>query len=339
MRAIESAKVFLQKNKLKWLITGVAGFIGSNLLESLLKLNQEVVGIDNFSTGSHQNLDEVLNGLPVQQRNNFKFYYGDICLFTDCDLVTKGIDCLLHQAALGSVPRSIKDPIATNNNNVTGFLNILTAAKNNQVKRLVYASSSSVYGDSPLLPKEENHFGNLLSPYAVSKFTNELYASVFARVYGMEIIGLRYFNVFGPRQSSDGSYAAVIPLWLKALLSNEDVIINGDGTTTRDFCYVANAVQANILAALTTNDNSLNKVYNIAVGDRTSLERLFRMMVEILHLEGKVQPKYREFREGDIKDSLASIAKAHALLGYEPTHMIYDGLKATMEWYKSIFCN
>lgn len=334
MSPIQLAYEFLIKNKFKWLVTGVAGFIGSNLLEALLNLNQEVIGVDNFSTGHQRNIDEVLTAVGESKRNNFTFYQEDICSFAACVKATKNIDYVLHQAALGSVPRSIKDPIATNNNNVVGFLNILTAANNNNVKRFVYASSSSVYGDSPILPKIEGQQGNLLSPYAVSKFTNELYAKVFAKVYKMETIGLRYFNVFGPRQDPNGIYVAVIPLWIKAILNNNEVFINGDGSVTRDFCYVANVVQANILAAMTNNNAALNNIYNIAVGDRTSLEQLFNMITEILHLAGKVKPKYRKFREGDIKDSLASIEQASSLLGYRPTHKINDGLKEAMEWYK-----
>lgn len=332
MSTYAAVKEYLLHNKFRWLITGVAGFIGSNLLESLLKLNQEVIGLDNFSTGFQKNLDEVLSKLNSQQRLNFRFVFGDVCSLADCNQVTKDVDFVLHQAAIGSVPRSIEDPLTTNNSNVVGFLNIINAAKDNKVKRFVYASSSSVYGDSPTLPKKESHFGSLLSPYAVSKYTNELYADVFAKVYGIEVIGLRYFNVFGPRQDPDGPYAAVIPLWIKEILNGDDVYINGDGTTTRDFCYVANVVQANLLTALTKNDSALRTVYNVATGESTSLQELFNLIVDILRKQG-IHPNYRNFREGDIKDSLADISKARTLLNYEPTHKISDGLAEAMPWY------
>lgn len=316
-----------------WLITGVAGFIGSNLLEALLKLKQNVIGIDNFSTGFQHNIDHVLDSVKTQYKNNFSFYRGDICNLDDCRHVTKNVDYVLHQAALGSVPRSLQYPENTHAANATGFLNLLIAAKDNHVKRVVYASSSSVYGDSPILPKQEDHIGNPLSPYAVSKFTNELYANVFSRCYKMEIVGLRYFNVFGPRQNVNGPYAAVIPCWIQSLLKNMPVYINGDGENTRDFCYITNAVQANILAATTANENAVNTVYNIAANEQNTLKKVYHFIVDILNLE--TQPIYRDFRAGDIRHSLADIQRAQNLLGYVPATNFYENLKATVDWYCS----
>lgn len=318
-----------------WLITGVAGFIGSNLLETLLNLNQRVIGIDNFSTGFQHNIDNVLESVDSKYKNNFSFYPGDICQLSDCQHVTKNVDYILHQAALGSVPRSIKNPENTHASNATGFLNVLVAAKDNHVKRVVYASSSSVYGDSPHLPKQEDQIGNPLSPYAVSKLTNELYANVFSRCYQMEIIGLRYFNVFGPRQNVHGPYAAVIPCWIQALLKNEPVYINGDGETTRDFCYIANAIQANILAAVTNDSRAVNTVYNIAANEQNTLNKLYYFIAESLKLNA--QPIYRDFRAGDIRHSLADIQRAQSLLGYHPARNFYDNLKSTVDWYCANF--
>lgn len=324
---------YLNKNQFTWLITGVAGFIGSNLLEELLKLNQKVIGLDNFATGYQRNLDEVLQKLPADRINNFSFYFGDICSRQNCEAVMSNVDYVLHQAAFVSVPGSIKDPILTYDVNVTGFLNILNVAKKHKVKRFVYATSSAVYGDSPILPKVETHVGNLLSPYAASKFVDEVYAKTFATCYGIETIGLRYFNVFGQRQDPEGPYAAVIPLWVKAILHDEPVYINGDGETTRDFCHVANVVQANILAALSTNPEAINTVYNVAVGEQSSLNELYQAICSNLHKNSK--PKYRAFREGDIRCSLADISKAKELLGYLPTYSVSDGLRIAMEWYKN----
>ena len=264
----------LQGDKNKWLITGVAGFIGSNILEFLLKNNQIVVGLDNFATGHSSNLDEVKSEVSSSEWNNFSFINGDICSFETCLEASKDIDYVLHQAALGSVPRSINDPVATNNANVGGFLNILQASKDNNVKSFTYAASSSTYGDHEALPKLEDNIGNPLSPYAVTKYVNELYAEVFSRVYGFKSIGLRYFNVFGKRQDPNGAYAAVIPKWILSMLSNNDIIIYGDGKTTRDFCFIENVIQANILAAL-AKDSVKNNIFNVAVGDRTSLNQLF----------------------------------------------------------------
>jgi len=321
----------------KWLITGVAGFIGSNLLQSLLELDQHVVGFDNFATGHRRNLDEIERGVTRAQWLRFNFIEGDIRDPDACRRACDGVEFVLHQAALGSVPRSIEDPITTNSVNISGFLEMLMAARTAGVKRFVYAASSSTYGDHPGLPKVESLIGKPLSPYAITKFANELYADVFASTYGFPSIGLRYFNIFGARQDPNGPYAAVIPKWIAALIHNEPVYINGDGETSRDFCYVANAVQANLLAATIPNPAALNQVYNVAVGQRTSLNQLFEHLRAMLaprfaHLAGS-SPIYRDFRAGDVRHSLADIGKAHRLLGYEPTHTVSDGLSEAMEWY------
>ncbi|EAM8864602.1 Vi polysaccharide biosynthesis UDP-N-acetylglucosaminuronic acid C-4 epimerase TviC, partial [Salmonella enterica] len=289
----------LQQAPKTWLITGVAGFIGSNLLETLLKLNQNVVGLDNFATGHQHNLDEVQSLVKPEQWANFKFYKGDIRSFEDCQIACAGVDYVLHQAALGSVPRSIADPITTNAANITGFLNMLTAARDAEVKSFTYAASSSTYGDHPALPKVEENIGKPLSPYAVTKYVNELYAEVFARTYGFKAIGLRYFNVFGKRQDPNGAYAAVIPKWTAAIIAGDDVFINGDGETSRDFCFIENTVQANILAATTQNDEAKNQIYNVAVGDRTTLNDLFNAIKAALNENGMTytkEPVYRDFR-------------------------------------------
>jgi len=333
MNKYESLQEHLSHHQFTWLITGVAGFIGSNLLEMLLKFNQKVIGIDNFITGYQRNLHEVLQEIP-QAKNNFTFYEGDICNLDNCKEAIKGVDYVLHQAALGSVPRSIKDPISTNKINIDGFLNMLLVAKDCGVKRFIYASSSSVYGDSVILPKQETQIGKQLSPYAVTKYVNELYAGVFSRCYGIEAIGLRYFNVFGKRQDPNGAYAAVIPLWIKVLLKNEPVFINGDGETTRDFCYIENVVQANILAALIENKNALNEVYNIAVGEQTTLNALFNYIKLALGLGHDIKPVYRDFRDGDIRHSLAGVSKARRKLGYEPKYRVNEGLNESIKWYK-----
>ena len=320
-----------------WLVTGCAGFIGSNLLESLLTLNQKVVGLDNFSTGYQHNLDEVQASVTSEQWERFTFIKGDICNLEDCRQAVSGVNYVIHQAALGSVPRSIDDPIATNSANITGFVNMLVAMRDAQVKRFVYAASSSTYGDHPGLPKVEDQIGKPLSPYAVTKYVNELYADVFARCYSIESIGLRYFNVFGKRQDPHGAYAAVIPKWIAALIKNEPDYINGDGETSRDFCYIDNVVQANILAATTQNSEAINQVYNVAVGGRTTLNQLIEAMRQNLiglypHLE-QFRPIYRDFRAGDVRHSQASIEKATVLLGYQPTHIMELGLKEAMIWY------
>lgn len=326
----------LQQAPKTWLITGVAGFIGSNLLETLLKLNQNVVGLDNFATGHQHNLDEVQSLVKPEQWANFKFYEGDIRNFADCQKACAGVDYVLHEAALGSVPRSIADPITTNAANITGFLNMLTAARDAEVKSFTYAASSSTYGDHPALPKVEEHIGNPLSPYAVTKYVNELYAEVFARTYGFKTIGLRYFNVFGKRQDPNGAYAAVIPKWTAAMIAGDDVFINGDGETSRDFCFIENTVQANILAATTQNDEAKNQVYNVAVGDRTTLNDLFNAIKAALNENGVTytkEPVYRDFRAGDVRHSQASIAKIEQHLGYAPEFKIAKGIQLAMCWY------
>jgi UDP-N-acetylglucosamine 4-epimerase len=325
-----------------WLVTGVAGFIGSNLLEALLKLNQRVVGLDNFSTGHQRNLDEVHTLVTPEQWKNFNFIQGDVRNIDDCNRASAGVNYVLHQAALGSVPRSIEDPISTNQSNIDGFLNMLVAARDAKVKRFVYAASSSTYGDHPELPKVEEKIGKPLSPYAVTKLVNELYADVFARSYGFKTIGLRYFNIFGRRQDPNGAYAAVIPKWIAALIKNEPVYINGDGETSRDFCYIDNAVQANLLAATATTEGVTNQVYNVAVGESTSLNQLYFHLHEILSKRfvepNESRPVYRDFRSGDVRHSLANISKGKKLLGYEPTHRIIEGLDEVMPWYLSCIC-
>ena len=318
-----------------WLVTGVAGFIGSNLLEALLKLDQRVVGLDNFATGYQYNLDEVQSLVTPAQWANFQFIQGDIRNLEDCHRACSGVDYVLHQAALGSVPRSLADPITTNSANITGFLNMLVAARDAQVKSFTYAASSSTYGDHPVLPKVEDNIGKPLSPYAVTKYVNELYADVFSKCYGFHTIGLRYFNVFGPRQNPNGAYAAVIPKWVSSLLKGEMVFINGDGETSRDFSFIQNAIQANLLAATATQP-ALNQVYNMAVGDRTTLKQLFALVRDNLvpfGVPASTEPEYRDFRAGDVRHSLADTSKAQRLLGYEPTHRIADGIQSATRWY------
>ena len=385
MTAYNALQTRLTQAPRTWLVTGVAGFIGSNLLETLLKLDQRVVGLDNFATGHQRNLDEVQTLVSPTQWTNFSFINGDIRDLEDCqkamvwnkpvpallpfasgegrgerspasfvvdDPSGLPVDYVLHQAALGSVPRSLADPIATNATNITGFLNLLTAARDAKVKSFTYAASSSTYGDHPGLPKVEATIGKPLSPYAVTKYVNELYADVFARCYGFNTIGLRYFNVFGPRQDPNGAYAAVIPKWTAALLQGDTVQINGDGETSRDFCFIANAVQANLLAATASDAASLsvplqvgqtegsssplNQVYNVAVGDRTTLNDLFGLLRSNLAAHGisaNVQPAYRDFRAGDVRHSQADIGKARRLLGYAPTHRLAEGIAEAMPWY------
>ena len=330
-------KNHLKRNQKTWLVTGVAGFIGSNLAEALLKLNQKVIGLDNFSTGHRHNLEQIKASLTDEQWKNFNFQEGDITNIETCQNITKDVDIVLHQAALGSVPRSIDNPILTNHNNVTGFLNMLTASKDNGVQRFVYASSSSVYGDSKELPKVEERTGILLSPYAVTKYVNELYMGVFQKCYGMEAIGLRYFNVFGKRQDPNGAYAAVMPKWISQILKGEDVFINGDGETSRDFTYIDNVVQANILAGTTTNPKAFGQAFNTAIGGRETLNNLYQAIVKgikenLPDLEIK-EPIYRDFRAGDIRHSNANIDKMQKLLGYEPTHTLESGLKESIAWY------
>jgi UDP-N-acetylglucosamine/UDP-N-acetylgalactosamine 4-epimerase len=342
MTRYEDAKRQLKSAPRNWAISGVAGFIGSNLLETLLKLNQRVTGLDNFATGHKRNLDEVERLVEPAQWARFNFIEGDVCAMEDCARLCEGAASVLHQAALASVPRSLADPIATNATNVTGFLNMLVAARNARVGRLVYASSSSIYGDHPALPKVEDAIGKPLSPYAVTKYVNELYAGAFALAYGLDTVGLRYFNVFGPRQDPNGAYAAVIPKWTAAMLEGREVTINGDGETSRDFCYAANAVQANLLAATTDNREALNQVYNVAIGERTSLNDLYAEIRGLLAPDHphviEARPEYGPFRAGDVRHSLADVSRASRLLGYEPTHRVSEGLKLAMRWYVANGC-
>jgi len=327
----------LTKKPRTWLVTGVAGFIGSNLLEHLLKLNQRVIGLDNFVAGHKKNLTEVQSLVDPEQWSRFSFIEGDIRNSATCQSACRGAEIVLHQAALGSVPRSIEHPLLFNEANITGTLNILVAARDNNIKRFVYASSSSVYGDEPSLPKREDVIGRPLSPYAVTKYVNELYAAVFAQTYRMELVGLRYFNVFGQRQDPEGAYAAVIPKWITAMIQGEPVYINGTGETSRDFCYIENVVQMNLLSAMSENPEAINQVYNVAVSGRTTLIELFEMLRSRLagrygHLTA-YKPQHREFRNGDIRHSQADISKARERLGYLPSHTIEQGLDQALSWY------
>lgn len=319
-----------------WLVTGVAGFIGSNLLEHLLKMGQTVVGLDNFLTGYQKNLDMVEALVGPEAWSRFTFIEGDIRDLDTCRKACEGVDHVLHEAALGSVPRSIDDPILSNSCNITGYLNMLVAARDAGVKSFVYAASSSTYGDSPELPKVEDKIGNPLSPYAVTKYVDELYADVFARCYGFTTVGLRYFNVFGQRQDPYGAYAAVIPQWFASLLKKETVFVNGDGETSRDFCYIDNVVQANLLASFTT-DEARNKVYNVAFGQRTTLNELFDLIREevVRHMPeaATATATHRDFRAGDVRHSLADITRARTLLGYEPQFDVRTGLRLAGDWY------
>lgn len=334
--AYQTVKDMLVQSPKTWLITGVAGFIGSNLLETLLLLDQKVVGLDNFATGFQHNLDEVQGLVSDAQWQNFTFIEGDIRKLEDCQAACVGIDYVLHQAALGSVPRSIANPINTNDTNISGFLNMLVAARDAKVTSFTYAASSSTYGDHPALPKVEANIGNPLSPYAVTKYVNELYADVFARTYGFNTIGLRYFNIFGKRQTPDGAYAAVIPKWTAAMITGDEVYINGDGETSRDFNFIENAVQANILAA-TATEEAKNQVYNVAVGGRTTLNTLFAALKDNLAVNGVDYTQdavYRDFREGDVRHSQADISKIQSALGYAPQFDIIQGIEKAMPWYK-----
>lgn len=331
----DAVRTELQSHPRIWLITGCAGFIGSNLLETLLGLNQTVVGLDNFATGHQHNLDEVQSLVRPDQWGRFRFIEGDIRDPDTCRHAVAGVQHVLHQAALGSVPRSLADPITTNAVNVGGQLNMLVAARDAQVRSFVYAASSSTYGDHPDLPKVEDRIGKPLSPYAVTKYVNELYADVFARVYGFDSIGLRYFNVFGKRQDPEGAYAAVIPKWVSAMIRDQEVVINGDGETSRDFCFIDNVVQANVLASL-AGPESVNQVYNVACDARTSLNELFGHLRDTLDQNGvsyKRAPRHGEFRPGDVRHSQADIHKAQGLLGYEPLYDILRGLEVAMPWY------
>lgn len=336
MTSYETLKKTLLSQPKVWLVTGVAGFIGSNLLETLLKLDQSVVGLDDFSTGHQSNLNEVQQQVSPAQWARFKLVTGDIRVLDDCQLACQGVDYVLHQAALGSVPRSLNDPITTNSTNIDGFLNMLVAARDAKVSSFTYAASSSTYGDHPGLPKVEDVIGKPLSPYAVTKYVNELYADVFFKCYGLNTIGLRYFNVFGKRQDPDGAYAAVIPKWIAGMFNNEDVYINGDGETSRDFCFIENTVQANLLAATTTEAAARNQVYNVAVSGRTDLNKLYAALQNELKLNGIAYdkaPVYREFRAGDVRHSQADISKIQSLLGYAPEFNIEQGIAKAMPWY------
>jgi len=334
---MSDASSLLSGIRRRWLVTGAAGFIGSHLLETLLVNGQEVVGMDNFATGHRRNLESVREALGEDAWRRHRFIEADIVDPVACAAACAGVDVVLHQAALGSVPRSIADPQATHAANATGFLNMLVAARDAKVARFVYAASSSTYGDHPALPKVEDVIGRPLSPYAVTKVLNELYAEVFGRCYGMATVGLRYFNVFGARQDPDGPYAAVIPRWARAMLAGEPCVINGDGETSRDFCYIANAVQANLRAALADNPAALNQVYNVAVGGRTSLNELHRQLAEAMRAAGAVAdvspPVHRDFRAGDVRHSQADITKAQRLLGFAPTHGVRAGLAEAAKWY------
>lgn len=340
-------ELMLSNRAHSWLVTGAAGFIGSNLVEYLLSHGQTVVALDNFATGHKYNLDNAIVDAKVSREksgmlynpDNYSFLDGDICDLDTCLKACKGVDFVLHQAALGSVPRSLADPIRSNAANISGFLNMLVAARDSGVNRFVYAASSSTYGDHTALPKVEENIGNPLSPYAVTKYVNELYAEVFGRCYGLNTIGLRYFNVFGKRQDPEGAYAAVIPKWVDSMINGEDVYINGDGETSRDFCYIANVIQMNIRAALTKDPEAINQIYNVAVGDRTSLNQLHGILKtglekQIPGLEIK-DPIYRDFRAGDVMHSQADISKARTLLGYDPKFSIGEGLEEALAWYVS----
>ena len=337
MTEYEKLKDTLRSNPKTWTVTGSAGFIGSNLVDTLLRLDQSVVGFDNFATGHQKNLDQVISQLPPEQKSRFRHVEGDTRDADACNEVCAGSDYVLHQAALGSVPRSVANPVNSNSSNVGGILNMLIAARDAEVKRMVYASSSSVYGDSPGLPKVEDKVGEVLSPYAATKKFNEIYAAVFAKTYGFKSIGLRYFNVFGPRQDPDGAYAAVIPKWVASVLNGEEIFINGDGETSRDFCFIDNVVQANLLSATTQNEDALDQVYNIAVGARTTLNELYAAISEGLRKRNpdlkESAPTYRDFRPGDVRHSLADISKAQTLLGYEPSHSFREGLEIALDWY------
>jgi UDP-N-acetylglucosamine/UDP-N-acetylgalactosamine 4-epimerase len=338
MKRYDTIKSEFKASPGKWLVTGVAGFIGSNILEALLQLDQQVVGLDSFATGHRKNLEQVRGSVQPKQWSRFQFIEGDISESVVCRAACEGVDYVLHQAARGSVPLSIAEPLTFHNSNVNGFLNMLLAARDARVKGFVYASSSAVYGDEPALPAREDIIGHALSPYAATKRINEIYAEAFARAYGFASIGLRYFNVFGPRQDPEGGYAAVIPIWVSAILRREPVFINGDGESSRDFCFVENVVQANLLAATATDAAAINEVYNIGCGEQTTLNQLFALLHESLRrLDPALptqQPQYREFRLGDVRHSYADIRKARRLLGYEPIHQIHDGIGLALEWYR-----
>ena len=337
MKGYEEVQDRIRSRPCTWLVTGAGGFIGSHLVETLLTLDQAVIGLDNFSTGYRNNLVQVKDAVGARRWRNFNFIEGDICSLERCRQACRSVNVVLHHAALGSVPVSIEDPISANDSNVTGFLNMLVAAHGAGVSRFVFAGSSATYGDDPLHPKVESHIGRPLSPYAVTKYVNELYAEIFTRCYGFESVGLRYFNVFGPRQDPNGAYAAVIPKWICSMIRNEPIHINGDGETTRDFCYIDNVVQANLLAATVDESAAINEIYNIALNEGTSLNELFATLRALLerryHHVRSLQPVYREFRRGDVRFSKADIHKARLLLGYEPLWGVRQGLARSIDWY------
>ncbi|MFZ4766068.1 MAG: SDR family oxidoreductase [Roseimicrobium sp.] len=337
MTAYQHTLSSLRESPSRWLVTGAAGFIGSHLVEKLLREGQSVTGFDNFATGRQVNLDQVFADVGPEASARFRLVQGDLRSEADCRAAVEGVEHILHQAGLGSVPRSIERPLDSHAANVTGTLNLFEAARGAGVKRVVYASSSSVFGDEPQLPKIESRIGEPLSPYAATKRMLEIYASVWHRCYGMQFAGLRYFNVFGPRQDPNGPYAAVLPKWVAALRQRETVYVNGDGETSRDFCYVANVVQANILAATTAHEDLTAQAFNIALGGRTTLNDLFRSIRDTLAAKdpslAEAQPVYRDFRSGDVRHSQADISKAQRILGYEPTHDVRAGLQETLEWY------
>ena len=340
MKNVRNSSRYSFPRRKRWVVTGAAGFIGSHLVESLLLGDQEVIGLDNFSTGNKENLIDIERAVGEKKWRKFKFYEGDTRDPDICNQICAGADIVLHQAALGSVPRSITNPLETNDVNVSGFLNILIAAKNRGVRRVVYASSSSVYGNDREPRKVEHRTGEPLSPYAVTKVVNELHAKVFSKIYDIQVIGLRYFNVFGPRQNPDGVYSAVIPRWIKAMIEQEPVIINGDGETSRDFCFIKNVIQANFLAAETEHPEALNQVYNVAVGESTSLLQLYSILKSGLTdyckvLDEKSGPHFAPFRQGDVKHSLADITKSIELLGYDPEYRLMDGIRQAIPWYIS----
>ena len=337
MTRYEDLQENLRTHARTWLVTGAAGFIGSNLLEALLRLEQRVIGLDNFSSGNRGNLTQVKDAVSQGQWRNFRFIEGDIRAPGTCRQACRSVEVVLHQAAIGNVPQTIADPVCAHEVNVTGFLNMLMAARAAGVLRFVYASSSAAYGDDPGLPQVESEIGRPLSPYGLTKYVNELYAAIFARCYGLQSIGLRYFNVFGPRQDPNGAYAAVIPKWVADMIRNDPVFINGDGETVRDFCHIDNEVQANLLAAAVEDPAAVDQVYNIALGERMTLNHLFETIRSLLeqrypHLHD-LQPVYRAFRVGDVRLSQADIGKASRLLGYQPVRPVSEGLARALDWY------
>lgn len=327
----------IKSNTNAWLVTGAAGFIGSHLVEELLRANQKVVGLDNFSTGFKQNLDKIESAVSSSQWKNFCFIEADIADLAACQYACENVDYILHQAALASVPASMDDPIKAHDVNVTGFINILTAARDQGVRRVVYASSSAVYGEGKELPKTEEKISDPISPYAANKYMNEVYAKTFSHCFGLETVGLRYFNVFGPRQDPNGAYAAVIPKWLEAMLQKKPAYIYGDGESTRDFIFVKDVVRANLLAALTDAPGALNQAYNIGLGNQITLNQLFNLLSELLsehlHTQQVRAPRYEVAREGDIRHSYANVRKTKELLEFSPKFSLKEGLRENIKWY------